>query len=60
MSEACLTVCLGLFKYDDAGFGDRDSQTIEITGVLGGVEEALHVRMEMGDEAEVVDVKKDT
>jgi len=60
MSDACLAVCFGLFEYDNAGFGDRDSQAVEITGVLGGVEEALHVGMEIGDEAEVVDVKKDT
>jgi len=60
LSDACLAVCFCLFKDDDAGFGDRDGQTIEITGVLGSVEEALHVRMEMGDEVEVVDVKKDT
>jgi len=28
--------------------------------MLGGVEETLHVMMEMGDEAKVVDIKKDT
>jgi hypothetical protein len=60
LTDACLTVSLGLFKDDDAGFGDGDGQIFEITGVLGSIEEALHIRVEMGDEAEVVDVKKET
>ncbi len=45
---------------DDFGRERGDCQTVTVTGGLGRMEETLHGRSCVGDEAKVVDVEKDS
>ncbi len=45
---------------DDFGLERGDCQTVTVTGRLGRMEETLHGRSCVDDEAKVVDVEKDS
>ena len=60
MCRAGATLSGGFVEDDDFGFERGDCQTVTVTGGLGRMEETLHGRSCVGDEAKVVDVEKDS